>query len=214
MLPVEGGYWICGGRFELHWYFCCWPQFVIFGIKVTGSAVLDLIEVVSRWLEAAPWRRNADRVGSSFYFLRVLLFGFWLGEISPYSIELGLGSLVVSWFWCFSWGLIVLTSVCVCRQFADIRSLHVVWYVLGRGVEEDVVIMAIDYEVLSRLSGWFFISSLHRRFLWFEVGPFWLIWIVVNSLHVTDVISRVVHDSLTFRFVDWRDIITCHSHVL
>ena len=88
------------------------------------------------------------------------------------------------------------------------------WDGLGCGVEEGVVIMAIGYEILSRLSGLFFISSLRRRFLWFKVGPFWLIWIVVNSLHVTNVISRVVRDSLTTRFVGRRDITACHSHVL
>lgn len=60
----------------------------------------------------------------------------------------------------FSWELIVSNSVYFCYQFIDIRSLHVVWYILKRGVEEGVVIMAIVYEVLSRFLGFFFISSM------------------------------------------------------
>ena len=137
-----------------------------------------------------------------------------LGLISPYSYELGFGFIVVPWIWRYSRGLIASISVCFCRQYADIRSLHVVWYFLGRGVEEGVVFLAIVYEVLSELSGLFFISSLRGRFLWFEVGPFWLIWIVLNNLHVTNIISRVVRGSLTTRVVGRGDITVCHSHVL
>ena len=89
-----------------------------------------------------------------------------------------------------------------------------VWYGLERGVEEDVVVLAVVYEVVSRHSGLFFISSLHGRFLWFKVGPSWLIWIVFNNLHVTNVIFRVVRDSPTIRVVGRGDITACHSHGL
>ena len=89
-----------------------------------------------------------------------------------------------------------------------------VWYVLERGVEEGVVIMAVVYEVLSELSGLFFISSPCGRFLWLKVGPFWLIWIVSNDLHVTNIIYRDVRGSPTARVVGKRGITACHSHVL
>ena len=89
-----------------------------------------------------------------------------------------------------------------------------VWYVLERGVEEGVVFLAVVYEVLSGLSELFFISSLCGRFQWFEVGPFWLIWIVFNNLHVTYVIYRVVRGSLITRVVGEGDITVGHSHSL
>lgn len=54
--------------------------------------------------ELAFWGRNAG-CSSSFCFLRVFVFGVWLGLISPYSIELGFGSFVVPNY--FSWGLII-----------------------------------------------------------------------------------------------------------
>ena len=135
-----------------------------------------------------------------------------LGLISPYSFELGFSFIVVPWIWRYSRGLIASISVCFCRQYADIRSLHVVWYGLERGVEEGVVVLAVVYEVLSRLSGLCFISSLRGQFMWFKVGPFWLIWIVFNNLHVTNVIFRVVRDSSTIRVVGRGDITVCHSH--
>ena len=91
---------------------------MVVGIVAIG---LVLIDVVSVRLESVPWGRKADRDGPSVCSFRILLlFGFWLGQISPYSVELGFGSLVKLRLWCFSWGLIVSISVCFCRQFADI----------------------------------------------------------------------------------------------
>ena len=176
---------------------CFWPRYGCFGVEVTGFVTSDLLAAGSGKMEAALWRRKGDRGGPSVYFVRVLFCGCWFGQISPYSFELGLGLFVVPWLWWFSWGLIVSTSVCFCRQYAGIQSLHVVWYVLERGVEEGVVIMAVVYEVLSELSGLFFISSPCGRFLWLKVGPFWLIWIVSNDLHVTNIIYRDVRGSPT-----------------
>jgi hypothetical protein len=88
----------------------------------------------------------------------------------------------------------------------------VVWYVLECSVEEGIVFMAVGYEVLLGLSGLFFIGSLRGRFVWFKVGHFWLIWIVFNNLHVTNVISSVVHGSSisTTRVVGRGGITACH----
>lgn len=68
------------------------------------------------------------------------------GLISSYSFELGFGFIVVSCLWPYSWGLIASTLVCFCRQYADIRSMHVIC------VEEGVVFFTVVYEVLSELS--------------------------------------------------------------
>ena len=139
------------------------------------SAARDLVGLLRWWLVwviglmaamVVSWRREASRRGFFRYFFRVLFLGFWLGLISPYSLELGFGFIVGPWLWRYSWGQFVSNSVCFCRQFADIRSLHVVWYVLERGVEEGVVFLAVVYEVLSGLSGLFFISSLCGRFMY------------------------------------------------
>ena len=187
------------------------------------SAARDLVGLLRWWsvwvigLMAAmvvSWRREASRRGFFRYFFRVLFLSFWLGLISLYSFELGFGFIVGPWLWRYSWGQFVSNSVCFCRQFADIRSLHVVWYVLERGVEEGVVFLAVVYEVLSGLSGLFFISSLCGRFLWFKVGSFWLIKIVFNNLHVTNVISRIVRGFPTTRVVGRGYIITCHIHIM
>ena len=114
---------------------------------------------VIRRLTSALWMRMVGH-GNLLRLFRVLFCGFQLGQISPYSFELGLGYKVVSCLWRSSRGLIVSNSVYFHCQYADIRSLHVVWYVLERGVEEGVVVRAVVYEVLSELSGLFFISSL------------------------------------------------------
>ena len=187
---------------------------------ITHGDLVGLLRWWSVWvigLMAAmtvSWRREASRRGFFRDFFRVLFLGFWLGLISPYSLELGFGFIVGPWLWRYSWGQIVSNSVCFCRQFADIRSLHVVWYGLERGVEEGVVVLVVVYEVLSGLSGLCFISSLCGRFLWFKVGPFWLIWIVFNSLHVTNVIFRVVRDSPTIQVVGRGYITVGHFHGL
>ena len=177
---------------------------------------INLTKVVIGWMAAVAvsWRREASRRGFFCYFFRVLFLDGWFGLISPYSLELGFGFIVRPWLWRYSWGLIVSNSVCFCHQYADIGSLHVVWYVLERGVEEGVVFLAVVYEVLSELSGLFLISNLCGRFLWFKVGPFWLIWIVSNNLHVTNIIYRDVRGSPTTQVVGRRDIIVCHSHGL
>lgn len=40
-------------------------------------------------LESALYGRKGDRGGPSVYFIRFLFFSFWLGQITPYSFELG-----------------------------------------------------------------------------------------------------------------------------
>jgi hypothetical protein len=53
------------------------------------------------WLELICWERIAEHDSSSHYFLRVLYFDFWLGIISPHSLEVGFGYIIVPWDWLF-----------------------------------------------------------------------------------------------------------------
>ena len=211
--------WSSGG---LGWWWSIQGLLILRGPLQFNSSVegLDLAYIIPavKFVGVPVLVPRGRKVDCDWYclFARVfvIVFGFSVGLISPYSLELGLGLKVVPWLWRFSRGQIASTSVCFCRQYADIRSLHVVWYFLERGVEEGVVFLAVVYEVLSGLSGLFFISSLGGRFLWFEVGPFWLIWIVFNNLHVTNDIYRVVRDFSIARIVGKGYITACHSHVL
>lgn len=78
------------------------------------------------WLESAIWGKNASRGNSFDYFL--IFFGFYLGQISPYAIKLGLGGLrldVVPLLWCYSQELCILFSVLSCWPSNGELPLHV-----------------------------------------------------------------------------------------
>lgn len=131
---------------------------------------IDLIDVVDPplaavvfgWLELILWDKKTNH-GSLFpCFVSILVLVVLFGLISPYSFELGLGHFVVPWWWRYSRGRFDQYLVYSCCQFADERSLHVVWYVWDTVWKRAIVFMAVVYEVLSRLLGLFFTSSLWK----------------------------------------------------
>ncbi|PRQ34539.1 hypothetical protein RchiOBHm_Chr5g0070111 [Rosa chinensis] len=72
------------------------------------------IAVFTERLESTSVERIADHDKVMFYFIKSLVFSFWLGIISLYSFELGywcLGLVVVPLLWCCSRELCDLISV-------------------------------------------------------------------------------------------------------
>lgn len=82
---------------------------------------------------------------------------------NPNSIELGLSQVVMPWLWlwCHSSGRIVWASVCSCCQYANERSLHIVWY-FWNTTQEVALFSSFDYEVLSRILQLFGLSNLWK----------------------------------------------------
>lgn len=95
----------------------------------------------------------------------IIRVSIWLGSISPYSFELGLGLLVVSWLWHHSRGRVGQHSVYSCCQVANERSLHLIWYDWSAVWKRAIVILAVVYEVLSKLLGLLCISSLWKAIM-------------------------------------------------
>lgn len=107
----------------------------------------------------------------------------WLGLMSPCLLELGLSLMVVPWLWRLSGGLIVSISVCYCGQFADKRSLHVVWYDWSMMLKRASVILAVGYAALLRLSK-LSLEACGRK-VWLGVGPVWFMDVINNDGPVT-----------------------------
>ena len=129
--------------------------------------------------ESVFWEVKEVRDNPFWAFFRVLCFGHYFGQISLYSFELGFGFKVVSGLWWFSWGLIVSISICCCRQFADKRSLHVVWYVWSMVLEWDSFHSSNWYTMLSKLSRFSLVAC--GREIGLEVGPIRLMNVIIIS---------------------------------
>ena len=218
-------FWHFGGGIEIklfiqgwRWWSCVWSRRGIDKVEYSDIVRSNFAAPISGRLgsESFVRQRNVD-YGSLFScFVCFWFLVFWLGQFRPYSLELGLGFKVVSWLWCFSCGLIVSILVCCCHQFADKRSLHVVWYVWSAVWKRTVIFLAVVYEVLSRLLGLFCISSLWKAIIVVRVwAP--LAHGICNRVGVKVYVSPIYWDvrgSLITRFVGKGDTTVCRSRIM
>lgn len=65
-------------------------------VEVFGSSVLASL--------GRTWVRDGSLLFFSRFFFVIV---FWLGSISPYYFEIGLGEVGVVWLWCLSRGQII-----------------------------------------------------------------------------------------------------------
>lgn len=129
--------WLGWGR----WGVVCWQWYLRFAVELLVVVDPTLVVVVLGWLVLVLWDRKANHSSLFSSFVRILAMVVSFGLISPYFYEVGcwgFGLKVLLLLCCYSRGLIVLISLCFCGQFANKRSLHVIWYNWSMVLKEGV----------------------------------------------------------------------------
>ena len=154
----------------------CWVMVRVpikLGVGGFATACTRPAEVNLWVLVLASWGRDWDGSGSLVFFIRVLfpVIVFWLGSISPYSVELGLGQITGLWSWCLFRRRVGLYSVYFYGQFAYEHSLHMDWYDWDMVPSRVFVFLAVVYGVLSRFSEGSVLCNLWKEVIdWLEFG--------------------------------------------